>query len=413
MNKYFILFRNFFTKDFEEISNEKLRTLTLLITFCAVALIVFPMFLLTHYLMNDLQGAVVLFFISISFGSCLILLKLTKNTAVVGNLGTFLFFILTTYFGYFQGGFDSTSLIPKIATPVIAYILVGRKSAILWLFFEIASITSFYILSNSGYIFPISINEEWIEFDRFLQLVASLITLFILFMYSETSRIKALNELIKERERSESLLYNTLPKHIAIRLKDDKKQIAEYFPSCTVLFADLVGFTAMSSNKAPAEIVKMLDLIFSRFDELTSKNSVEKIKTIGDCYMAAVGIQEPQRLEITNHSSIVELGFAMIEEIKSINKQYSYNLQIRIGISSGEVVAGVIGFEKLAYDLWGDTVNTASRMESHGIPGLIHCSENTYEILKNHYSFVKSDSIDIKGKGKINTYFISVNNKFY
>ena len=357
--------------------------------------------------MNDLQGSFFILCISLVFGSCILILKFSKSTRLVGNVGTFLFFCLTTFFGFTQGGFESTSLIPKIATPIIAYILIGKRSAIFWLTLEIFSISCFYFLSISGYQFPHTIPENWIDFDRYLQLIASLFTLFVLFMYSETSRVQILKELQKERERSEFLLYNTLPKHIALRLKDEKKQIADYFPNCTVLFADLVGFTALSTTKSPSEIVHLLDRIFSEFDALTAKYNIEKIKTIGDCYMAVVGIQDTNNKEKTNHLSIVQFAFSMMEAINNINREVGFTLQIRIGISSGEVVAGVIGFEKLAYDLWGDTVNTASRMESHGIPGLIHCSESTYHLLKDQYSFIENNDIFVKGKGKMKTYFIT------
>lgn len=407
MHKLFSKLRQFIVEDFHLLSPEHGKSVTLTITFCLVALIVFPFFMIAHLLMGDTNGSIFLLIFSLLFGGCLVILKLTRNTPLVGNIGTFLFFCITTYFCYTQGGFESTSIIPKIASPIIAYILVGKQSAIIWLLLEVLSISLFYLLTHTGFQFPNAIPSAWIDLDRFLQLIGSLFTLFVLFLYSETSRIKILKELHNERERSESLLYNTLPKHIALRLKNEKKQIADYFPTCSVLFADLVGFTALSSNKEPADIVNLLDKIFSKFDELTAIHSVEKIKTIGDCYMAAVGINDGNSTSNTSHKNLVELAFAMIDIIQEINKEIGFQLQIRIGISSGEVVAGVIGFEKLAYDLWGDTVNTASRMESHGVAGLVHCSESTYLLLKDNYSFTKNDSINIKGKGAMNTYFIA------
>ncbi|MBL8003933.1 MAG: hypothetical protein JNL36_02445 [Candidatus Kapabacteria bacterium] len=407
MYKLFSNLRQFIFEDFHLLSPEHGKSVTLTITFCLVALVVFPFFMLAHLLMGDTNGAVFLLIFSLLFGGCLGILKLTRSISLVGNIGTFLFFCITTYFCYTQGGFESTSIIPKIASPIIAYILVGKRSAIVWLILEFISISLFYLLTNSGYQFPNAISSEWIDFDRYLQLIGSLFTLFVLFLYSETSRLQLLKELQIERERSESLLYSTLPKHIALRLKNEKKQIADYFPTCSVLFADLVGFTALSSNKVPADIVNLLDKIFSKFDELSTIHSVEKIKTIGDCYMASVGLNDVESSDISSHKNLVELAFAMIDIIQEINKEIGFQLQIRIGISSGEVVAGVIGFEKLAYDLWGDTVNTASRMESHGVAGLVHCSESTYLLLKDNFSFTKNDSINIKGKGAMNTYFIA------
>lgn len=407
MYKYFTLIQQVVYKDIHLLTPEQVKSVNLTITFCLVALVVFPFFMVAHLLMGDTNGAVFLLLFSLLFGGCLGILKLTRSISLVGNIGTFLFFCITTYFCYTQGGFESTSIIPKIATPIIAYILVGKQSAIIWLILEVISISFFYLLTQLGYQFPNAIPSEWMDLDRYLQLIGSLFTLFVLFLYSETSRLQLLKELHIERERSESLLYNTLPKHIALRLKNEKKQIADYFPTCSVLFADLVGFTALSSKKEPADIVNLLDKIFSKFDELTAIHSVEKIKTIGDCYMAAFGINDGNSNTNTSHKNLVELAFSMIDEIQEINREIGFQLQIRIGIASGEVVAGVIGFEKLAYDLWGDTVNTASRMESHGVAGLVHCSESTYLLLKDNYSFTKNDSINIKGKGAMNTYFIA------
>ena len=410
MKRIFTYIRNYIFEDFNQLSPEQSKTVKLTITFCLVALVVFPLFMVAHLLMGDTNGAIFLLIVSLFFGGCLGILKLTRSTSLVGNIGTFLFFCITTYFCYTQGGFESTSIIPKIASPIIAYILVGKRSAIVWLVLEVISISLFYLLTHNGYYFPNDIPAQWIDFDRYLQLIGSLFTLFVLFLYSETSRLSLLKELHNERERSESLLYSTLPKHIAVRLKNEKKQIADYFPTCSVLFADLVGFTALSSTKQPADIVKLLDKIFSKFDELSALYSVEKIKTIGDCYMAAVGIYDSNSTNNSHHKNLVELAFSMIETIQEINKEIGFQLQIRIGISSGEVVAGVIGFEKLAYDLWGDTVNTASRMESHGVAGLVHCSESTYLLLKDSFSFTKNDSMTIKGKGAMNTYFIAPKN---
>jgi len=207
----------------------------------------------------------------------------------------------------------------------------------------------------------------------------------------------------KEKEKSDKLLLNILPPPIATRLKQKEKFIADRFENATVLFCDLVNFTNMSASIAPEELVQTLNMIFSHFDELTKDVCIEKIKTIGDAYMIVGGVPNP----CDNHAEhVAQVALQMIDFIKKIAKSTGKPLSIRVGIHSGEVVAGVIGTTKMAYDLWGDTVNTASRMESHGIPGKIQCSETVYHRLKDRFQFEFRGAIKIKGKGLMRTYFL-------
>ncbi len=218
-------------------------------------------------------------------------------------------------------------------------------------------------------------------------------------------KINVLNEgLEKERQKSESLLLNILPKAIAERLKSGEGVIADYIPNSTVLFADIVGFTKLSTQiPTPNQLVEILNQIFTCFDDIASKYQLEKIKTIGDCYMMAGGIPNPT----TDHAEKIALaGIEMISGLKDLQKSWKYEFNIRIGIHTGDVVAGVIGKNKFVYDLWGDSVNTASRMESHGQPGKINCSEATYEALKDLFEFEDRGIIEIKGKGPMRTFFL-------
>ncbi|RHX88620.1 adenylate/guanylate cyclase domain-containing protein [Leptospira stimsonii] len=218
-------------------------------------------------------------------------------------------------------------------------------------------------------------------------------------------KINVLNEgLEKERQKSESLLLNILPKAIAERLKSGEGVIADYIPNSTVLFADIVGFSKLSTQiPTPNQLVEILNQIFTCFDDIASKYQLEKIKTIGDCYMMAGGIPNPT----TDHAEKIALaGIEMISGLKDLQKSWKYEFNIRIGIHTGDVVAGVIGKNKFVYDLWGDSVNTASRMESHGQPGKINCSEATYEALKDLFEFEDRGIIEIKGKGPMRTFFL-------
>ncbi|MFB2835118.1 adenylate/guanylate cyclase domain-containing protein [Floridanema evergladense] len=218
-----------------------------------------------------------------------------------------------------------------------------------------------------------------------------------------SDRKKAEAELRLEKERSEQLLLNILPEPIASRLKQNSSVIAESFNEVTIMFADLVGFTSLSTKLQPIELVNLLNQIFSTFDQLVEELGLEKIKTIGDAYMVAGGLPIPR---VDHAEAIADLALNLLNIMQQFQLNLEEELQIRIGINTGIVVAGVIGKKKFIYDLWGDAVNVASRMESHGIPGYIQVTEATYQRLKHKYLFEKREEINVKGKGKMKTYFL-------
>ena len=202
---------------------------------------------------------------------------------------------------------------------------------------------------------------------------------------------------------SESLLHNVLPPTIAGRLKQSNAVIADCFSDASVLFADIEGFTPLSQRLTPVELVQMLNDLFSRIDDLVRTHGLEKIKTIGDAYMVAAGIPDRR----SDHAdAIVAFAFELQETLILFNRETGRNLRLRIGINSGPVTAGVIGRHRFLYDLWGDSVNTAARMESHGIPDEIHITEETRRLLKGGYCFEERGMIPVKGKGEMNTYFL-------
>lgn len=206
-----------------------------------------------------------------------------------------------------------------------------------------------------------------------------------------------------EQEKSDKLLQNILPESIATRLKENPKIIADSFDSVSVLFADLVGFTKLSARLTPEELVEHLNEMFSEFDKLTEKYGLEKIKTIGDAYMVSGGLPTPDSNHVKN---IALMALDMQKYMEERNKISDEQLSVRVGIHVGPVVAGVIGVKRFAYDLWGDTVNTASRMESHGIAGKVHVSSAVKEILGDEFVFEARGGIDIKGKGTMETWFL-------
>jgi adenylate cyclase len=212
-----------------------------------------------------------------------------------------------------------------------------------------------------------------------------------------------LKELQVEREKSELLLLNILPKPIAERLKQGESVIADSFVEVTVLFADIVGFTQLSTHMLATELIVLLNEVFCTFDQLAEYHGLEKIKTIGDAYMVVGGLPTPR----SDHAeAVAEMALDIQSTIAQFKVDNDKPLSMRIGIHTGPVVAGVIGKQKFSYDLWGDTVNTAYRMESHGLGGRIQISAATYERLRDKYLCEERGMIQVKGKGEMTTYFL-------
>jgi adenylate cyclase len=218
-----------------------------------------------------------------------------------------------------------------------------------------------------------------------------------------TERKLAQQALELQKAQTERLLLNILPQSIATRLKAGETPIADQFEQVSVLFADLVGFTNFSAQQTPAELVEILNAIFSEFDRLAEKHRLEKIKTIGDAYMVVGGLPVPRA---DYDEAIAQMALDMLASINRLNVNTNKAFQVRIGINIGTVIAGVIGKSKFIYDLWGDTVNIASRMESSGVPGKIQVSATTYECLKEQFSFEERGIIEVKGKGEMLTYWL-------
>jgi class 3 adenylate cyclase len=219
----------------------------------------------------------------------------------------------------------------------------------------------------------------------------------------EVKVIERTSELVAQTKKTESLMLNILPASIADRLKSGEEGISDSYQNATILFSDLVGFTKMSSGKSPENLVFLLNDLFKRFDIRAQSLGLEKIKTIGDAYMVVGGL--PTKDE--DHAvRVTKMALGMYEDLSEFNKEHDMNLDMRIGINSGPVVAGVIGHSKFSYDLWGNTVNVASRMESTSIPGQIQVSPSTYEQIKNHFNARERELIECKGIGLIMTYFV-------
>ena len=284
--------------------------------------------------------------------------------ALVAAIGTLFFFTADESVPWFAG-FIGLTVISGLLEPTLSQTPAAIPDAIR---------VSFFVLNVTG---------------------VSL-TAYVLLQYAVRARDDAF-------ARSERLLLNVLPRPIAERLKGEPRVIADLHPEVTVLFADVVDFTVFTERTDPQRVVGVLDEVFSAFDALAETHGLEKIKTIGDAYMVAAGLPEPR----SDHApAMAEMALDMQTAFTRLCIPLGLDLAIRIGIHSGPVIAGVIGRHKFSYDLWGDTVNTASRMESHGLAGRIQVSEATYRLLSDQYAFESRGEIVIKGKGRVAAYLL-------
>jgi len=302
------------------------------------------------------------------------------------------------------GGFINSSAVImwSLISPFGALLFDVPRRAPLWLGAYLA------MLATSGFLQPHvrlvnNLNLGTITVFFVLNIGAVSTIAFILVSYFIGQKNQILGLLHLEQVKSESLLLNVLPGQVAARLKGGERIIADHFSSASILFADLVGFTPLSARLPPVKMVELLNEIYSHFDSLVDKYGVEKIRTIGDNYMVAAGL--PKRRP--DHARVLaRLALEMNVYLARLVPIHGERLSFRIGINSGPVIAGVIGHKKFSYDVWGDTVNTASRMESQGEPGKIQITHATYELIKDEFVCKPRGKLAIKGKGSMETWFL-------
>ena len=309
------------------------------------------------------------------------------------------------------GGFVASSgvVLWSFIAPLGALLFYGSKQAIAWFGAYLVLLAAAGAV-DASLTAPASIPGP-VQISFFvLNIMGVSLTCYLLLHYFVRERdavSAALDEehrlLVREQERSEQLLLNLLPVPIAERLKRGEEVIADKCDEVSVLFADIAEFTPLAERMTPEEVVQLLNQVFSAFDRLADERGLEKIKTVGDAYMVAGGIPVPRR---DHAEAVADMAVAMRDEIAALADTTGFPLSLRIGIDAGAVVAGVIGRRKFAYDLWGDIVNTASRMESHGIPGEIQVTARAQERLRSSHEFVERGPIPVKGKGEMTTFFL-------
>ena len=309
------------------------------------------------------------------------------------------FLAMVSLGGYRESG---AMVIWSLVAPMGAMLFTGRREAIGWFFGFIVVVTLGAALEpilRDGNNLPV-----WAIFVLYVMNIGTPFTLaIILLSHFLTQKDAAMEMLHMEQEKSDRLLLNVLPKEIAPILKENDATIADHFESVSVLFADVVGFTSLSIRLPPREMVDLLNEVFSFFDTLADKYGLEKIRTIGDNYMIASGVPVPR----SDHAhALAGMALEMISHVSQQPPGHDVKLQFRLGMNSGPAVAGVIGRQKFHYDLWGDAVNTASRMESHGVPGKIQIARPTYDLIRDDFVCVPRGLVDVKGKGQMETWFV-------
>ena len=352
---------------------------------------------------EPLAGAIPLSYSAISFLSFVIFV-LTRHYRFYQLSQLVLILLLPFILMLTLGGFiySSVVILWSLLCPLGALIFSKPKRAPLWVLAYLGLIIISGLLQPYMSV-PNNLPSIVVTIFFVLNISAVSVIFFILLYYFVYEKNKAYRLLHLEQEKSENLLLNVLPEEIAPILKSGKGIIADHYASASVLFADIVGFTPLSNEMAPEDMVQLLNEIFMKFDSLVERYNLEKIRTIGDNYMVAAGVPIPR----TDHSeAMANLALDMLTYIKNRQPNGNNKLSFRIGINSGPVIAGVIGKQKFHYDVWGDTVNTASRMESHGVAGKIQITKDTYKLIKHDFVCQRRGPIEVKGKGQMETWFL-------
>ncbi len=317
---------------------------------------------------------------------------------------------------YISGGVYHTATDPQLMVllPIMALLFINFRAALLWFFIAVAIVATFGTLQLNGVSFDIKMEYKYIQLQNLLAVCGHIVLVFMVINIFEKQKNLAFDRLLeknkiieKEKERSDELLLNILPAEVMEELKQTGKTQARNYDLVTVLFADFADFTSITEEMPPEELVSSIDDYFKMIDNIVTKFNVEKIKTVGDAYICAAGLGTEN-----SHNPILMLEVAMeiIEAIQDKNKIREADnktcFEMRIGVHAGPVVAGVVGVKKFAYDIWGDTVNTAARMQQYGEAGKINISGTTRELVKHRFNCSYRGRMEAKHKGLVDMYFV-------
>jgi len=349
------------------------------------------------------SGVLAYVYFLISVGAIAVFAR-TRNFAVFLRVELLAILFAPTLSMIPLGGFVTSTGVGVwgILAPMGALVFIGVRAGIRW---YIAFLAVFLASGVAGEILGTStpLPTWFVSIMLALNITVGGTMVFTLLALFAKQRQDALTDLRVAQDQAETLLLNVLPRAIAERLKAEPQTIADQFSSASILFADVVDFTPRSEHLTPAEVVGILDHLFSHFDMLAERYAVEKIKTIGDCYMVAAGVPSPR----ADHARALALmALDMVDAMRSRDGVGHLGLEVRVGINSGPVVAGVIGRKRFLYDLWGDAVNVASRMESQGTPGRIQITRATHDLIGDEFVCEPRGTIPVKGKGQMETWYL-------
>jgi class 3 adenylate cyclase len=347
----------------------------------------------------------------------LILLFLLRNGVPLitcGNLFTFLFYTSNVYDIYYTGGLYSGTLPWLAMVPITAILISSLRSAVLWMIVCVITSITVGIMYHSGFHFFLETSPKYLHALLITSQAGLVVIIFIVSFVMENAYIRSLNVLDEknktieeERKKSDELLLNILPQEVMEELKQTGKTTARSYDLVTVMFADFKDFTLIGDKLPPEELVAAIDEYFTEFDKIIDRYDIEKIKTVGDAYLCAGGVPIPNTKNpvqmIETAFEFLKTSFALAEKRKAEGKFY---FGLRIGIHSGPLVAGVVGSKKFEYDIWGDAVNTAARMQQNCEENKINISGTTYELIKHRYNCIHRGRIQTKNKGLVDMYFV-------
>ncbi|MEO8067899.1 MAG: adenylate/guanylate cyclase domain-containing protein [Flavobacteriales bacterium] len=361
--------------------------------------------------------------IAVTFIVCVILPFLLRRgfpLVWVGNAYLLMLTASITKLWISTGGIIGSANDPGFATlfPIIALLLMGRRWAIAWLLISIGVMLVLGILDIRGQYFPMGMAAEWVSTFTLISLLGHVVLLYVVVNLFENTKNVALQQLkvtnaalASEQQKTERLLLNILPAEVAEELKASGTAEAREFDQVTILFSDFKNFTSISEHMSPKELVEELNACFMEFDRIVESLGVEKIKTIGDAYMAVAGLQAHGG---RSAKEVVLAGLQMQTFLQERKAQRTVlgapAFDMRIGIHTGSVVAGIVGVKKFQYDIWGDAVNTAARMEQNGEVGRVNVSQHTYALLKDDptFAFTPRGTVEVKGKGGLEMFFAAL-----
>ena len=364
-----------------------------------VSVLILPISLVwgTLYLgLGSPGGLIAYIYFAVSLGALLIFAR-TRDTAFLLRVQQLAILLAPTLSMIPAGGFTGTGVVGiwGLMAPMGALVFGDVRSGIRWF---IAFMAVFVVSGVVGELWhPLAPLPGWFTTTMLASnaVVTGSVVFMLLALFAQQRR--------DAQDAADSLLLNVLPRSIAERLKTQTQTIADSFSSASILFADVVDFTPKSQHLSAPDVVGLLDRLFGHFDTLVERYDLEKIKTIGDCYMAAAGIPAPR----DDHARALALiGLDMLSAVEATGPMGDLGLELRIGINSGPVVAGVIGRKRFLYDLWGNAVNVADRMQTHGTPGRIQVTRATYELLKDEFVLEPRGTIEVRGKGEMETWYL-------